>query len=475
MAGHPGRLGGAAGLAGVAPAAQVLPIRDPRLGAAPQTARTQLLGRGDVLIAGLERAVDPDADGDVEDAAEIALAAVVEPYAAFPDSPESRAVAGAPGSARWSSRPAGNDGRAGRGFGSVGAPGGAPTRSRVGALDSRADVARRADDVSGSATTTVLDEHVARRSAPSPPEGDASPSGAPRPDARRPGAAGRRAVATVRRSPTSSTPQGVSLVAGRAALVLAAGGAWRRRSRNAAAAGASALVVYGAATSGRARSTSTRRPPSPVLRDSARRPVARCVDGLARGEVVVASPWCGAARRQREAGQRRPLLVRRPRLRRPASSRTSSRPASGSRPRTRARTSTARRATRRRRDRASPRPSSRAPPRLLAQARPGPHARRELRSLLVGSASSSCGGGRRRPRHRPGCRASSIRPPRPPGGRRRARLARLRPRGPDRAGSVTQTVTVRNLSTPRARRRLRDRPRPLGERRSSPSRPRRRT
>src|SRR5918992_658583 len=93
-----------------------------------------VLGRGDQLIAGLERAVDPDADGDVEDAAAVALAAVVEPYAAFTDSPESRAVAGAATLGTLVVAPAGNDGRGGIGFGSVAAPGGAPHALAVGAL-----------------------------------------------------------------------------------------------------------------------------------------------------------------------------------------------------------------------------------------------------------------------------------------------------------------------------------------------------
>ena len=96
-----------------------------------------LLGRGDVLLAGLERAVDPDADGDVEDSVSVALAAVVEPYASFSDSPETRAVAGASRLGTLVVAPAGNDGRGGRGFGTVGAPGGAAEALTVGALDSR--------------------------------------------------------------------------------------------------------------------------------------------------------------------------------------------------------------------------------------------------------------------------------------------------------------------------------------------------
>ena len=44
-------------------------------------------GRTDQLLAGLERAVDPNGDGDAHDAARIALVGVVEPFAAFADGP----------------------------------------------------------------------------------------------------------------------------------------------------------------------------------------------------------------------------------------------------------------------------------------------------------------------------------------------------------------------------------------------------
>ena len=116
---------GPPGCSGVAPGARVLPIR--MLGW-EQTADGcyALLGRGDLLLAGLERAVDPDRDGDVEDRARIALAAVVEPYAAFADSPEARAVAGATSLGTLVVAAAGNDGPPGRGFGTVGAPAAAP-------------------------------------------------------------------------------------------------------------------------------------------------------------------------------------------------------------------------------------------------------------------------------------------------------------------------------------------------------------
>ncbi len=86
--------GGPSGLAGVAGGATVLPIRvagwqpDARGGWA-------VYARSDQLIAGLDRAVDPNDDGDAHDAARIALVALAEPFAGFADGPEARAVAGA--------------------------------------------------------------------------------------------------------------------------------------------------------------------------------------------------------------------------------------------------------------------------------------------------------------------------------------------------------------------------------------------
>ena len=89
-------------------------------------------------LAGLERAVDPNDDGDAHDAARIALVGVVEPYAAFADGPEARAAAGALKLDTLVVAPAGNDGPAGSGYGSVAGPGGAPAALTVGAADVRA-------------------------------------------------------------------------------------------------------------------------------------------------------------------------------------------------------------------------------------------------------------------------------------------------------------------------------------------------
>ena len=57
--------------------------------------RELVYGRSDQLIAGLDRAVDPNGDGDEHDAVRVALVGVAEPYAAFTDGPEAQAVQGA--------------------------------------------------------------------------------------------------------------------------------------------------------------------------------------------------------------------------------------------------------------------------------------------------------------------------------------------------------------------------------------------
>ena len=89
------------------------------------------------MIDGLERAVDPNGDGDTHDAARIALLGVVEPFASFPDSPEAQAVDGAGILDMLVVAPAGNDGAAGPLFGSIAGPGGSPAALTVGATDPR--------------------------------------------------------------------------------------------------------------------------------------------------------------------------------------------------------------------------------------------------------------------------------------------------------------------------------------------------
>ncbi|HZO49265.1 MAG TPA: S8 family serine peptidase [Gaiellaceae bacterium] len=127
---------GPGGLTGTAPAASILPVRvagwQPDL-----TGRVAVYGRTDQVLAGLEAAVDPDANGDAHDAARIALVGVVEPDAAFADGPLALAAAGAQALDMLVVAPTGNDGPAGPTFGTIGGPGGAPAVLTVAAEDQR--------------------------------------------------------------------------------------------------------------------------------------------------------------------------------------------------------------------------------------------------------------------------------------------------------------------------------------------------
>ncbi|HET8652802.1 MAG TPA: S8 family serine peptidase [Gaiellaceae bacterium] len=128
--------GGPGGLTGVAEHATILPIRV--AGWQRDVAgRWAVYSRTDQLIAGLERAVDPNGDGSAHDAARIAVIGVAEPFAAFADSPSARAVTGAVSLDTLVVAPAGNDGPAGPRYGSVSGPGGSREALTVGAADDR--------------------------------------------------------------------------------------------------------------------------------------------------------------------------------------------------------------------------------------------------------------------------------------------------------------------------------------------------
>ncbi len=228
---------------GVAPGARLLPIRV--LGWQRAVGgEFAVFGTSDVLLAGLERAVDPNGDGDPDDAAEIALAPIVAPFAAFADGPEARAVKGAAQLGTLVVAAAGNDGWTGRdGFGSVGAPGGSPDSLTVGALDARRKVATmsvalRAGDspvfdgrldlagaiaASGSQTFPVAALLGPSLAAPDRPVND---------------------VAGGTELGDFFDREGLSTVAGRAVL-LPAQSDIAAQARNTAAAGAAALLVSG--------------------------------------------------------------------------------------------------------------------------------------------------------------------------------------------------------------------------------------
>jgi subtilisin family serine protease len=220
--------GGPGGVAGIAPGASVLPIRVAGWQPAAKGGYATY-ARTDQLIAGLERAVDPNLDGDAHDAARIALIGEAVSYAAFTDSPEARAIQGALDLDTLVVAPVGNDGPAGPGFGSVSSPGGAPASLTVAAADLRAN----AEEVPVAVRVgldLVLDRHL--------PLAGAVVSGHPlERELAAPRADGSRLHAFF-------DDRGRSLVANRAALV--DGGADPQQAiEYAARAGASAVVVYG--------------------------------------------------------------------------------------------------------------------------------------------------------------------------------------------------------------------------------------
>jgi Subtilase family/Peptidase inhibitor I9 len=233
--------GGPDGLGGVATGASVLPIRV--AGWQPDvTGDWSVYARTDQLIAGLERAVDPNQDGDAHDAARIALVALGAPYAAFADAPDARAVQGALALDTLVVAAAGNDGPGGPAFGSLSSPGGSPAALSVGAADlrSQTELVRVVVRVG----LDVLVDRLLPLAGAVPPTRQrelaiATPTA--HPQRGRPG--------TFASAPPLGSffdRRGLSLVAGRAALV-AAGDDPVTAVENAARAGAAAIILYGTA------------------------------------------------------------------------------------------------------------------------------------------------------------------------------------------------------------------------------------
>ena len=215
-------------VARVAAGAAVLPIRV--AGWQPDSSGTSAVyARSDQVIAGLDRAVDPNGDGDAHDAARIALVALSEPFAGFTDGPESLAVAGARALDVLVVAPSGNDGTTAAAYGDVSAPGGAPDALTVGALDTRAGEADAHVTVR-SGLRTLLDATM-------PLAGNSTPTRALDLEVARP-RRGRSALTAF------FSRRGGSIVAGRAAL-LAAGFSPGPAAERAAEAGASAVLLYG--------------------------------------------------------------------------------------------------------------------------------------------------------------------------------------------------------------------------------------
>ncbi|HEX4931206.1 MAG TPA: S8 family serine peptidase, partial [Gaiellaceae bacterium] len=231
--------GGPGGIRGVAPGASILPIRV--AGWQPNAeGGYAVYGRTDQLLAGLERAVDPDADGDVLDAARIAIIGVAEPFAAFADGPVGRAVAGAAQLDTLVVVPAGNEGPAGPGYGSIGGPGGAPAALTVGAADLRRETAT-VRVVVRAGLRVLLDRELPLGGAAAP----ATPLSLEVMRPRRKVAAGPRGTPLAR----YFDDLGYSIVAGRAAFLARADGP-ADDAREAVLAGAAAILVDGLVPAG---------------------------------------------------------------------------------------------------------------------------------------------------------------------------------------------------------------------------------
>src|SRR3954454_21182808 len=232
--------GGPEALAGVATGATVLPIRvagwqqDVAGGWA-------VYSRTDQLIAGLERAVDPNQDGDAHDAARVALVALAAPYAAFADAPDARAIEGALDLDTLVVTPAGNDGPGGPAFGSLSSPGAAPAALSVGAADLRSQT-EQVRVVVRVGLGVLVDRLLPLAGAVSPGRSRELALVAPRKPGSGPGPNGFLSAPSL----GSFFSAANSVVAGRAALVRA-GDDPVTAVENAARAGAAAVVLYGTA------------------------------------------------------------------------------------------------------------------------------------------------------------------------------------------------------------------------------------
>jgi Subtilase family len=119
------------GLQGVAPQATLLPIQVLEL------QQGNLMGTTATLLAGLDRALDPNGDGNLSDHADVILAPLAEPFAAFGSSAETVAAQGVERAGAVLVAAAGNDGPTGARFGTVASPAASPGWLAVGATDGR--------------------------------------------------------------------------------------------------------------------------------------------------------------------------------------------------------------------------------------------------------------------------------------------------------------------------------------------------
>ena len=220
--------GGPQGIHGVAPGATVFPVRV--AGWQPDVSGHQeVYARSDQLIAGLDRAVDPNGDGDTHDGARVALVGVSEPYAAFADSPEALAVNGAFDLDTLVVVAAGNEGNAGPVYGSLDGPAGAARALTVAAIDPRPSTASVHLSVFRGLDVT-FDGRLPLLGAVVPPKASELEIGVP--------------LGNGEQTSDYFDSRGLGLVAGRAALVRV-GGDPGAAAVAASQAGAAVLLFYG--------------------------------------------------------------------------------------------------------------------------------------------------------------------------------------------------------------------------------------
>ncbi len=226
------------GLHGVAPHAQLLPIQVLAL------QHGVLVGSTGSLLAGLDRALDPNADGNLLDHVPIVVAPVAEPFAAFAESPEAMAAVSAERVGTLLIAAAGNDGPTRARFGTVATPAAGRLWLAVGAVDGRPLLPQVGANATGGGLDSQLNA-LPLAGALAPIAGQAlplaAPSGPTRSDPTRP--AGQAVSGDVVDDYLAT--DGTRLVDGKVALVPRDGTSLEAKAIAAAAAGARALVVYG--------------------------------------------------------------------------------------------------------------------------------------------------------------------------------------------------------------------------------------
>ena len=194
--------------------------------------RLRPLARTDRVLAALDRAVNPDGDGDPSDGAEVIVMGLAAGFDGGGVNPVALALAGADRVGATVVVPAGNDGPTYARPGSVGGPAAAPTAIAVGGLSAAA--APRTADLEAQLGP------AAARLGPLPLMGP-DPVEAPLPIAflRAP-----EGLATGDAPENYRAPDGTSAVQGALAVAARGGGTIAEKAAQAAAAGAAALAVW---------------------------------------------------------------------------------------------------------------------------------------------------------------------------------------------------------------------------------------